>query len=301
MKALRVMLVFSLVFLFISVIGLAFDHRLIGGEPAWIKPFKFSMSFSVYALTLMAFNRLLSDSWWFRRSCKMACVGAAVDMLAIVTQVIRGESSHFNESTLLDWLLYAAVRVAILPVAAAMIVSFVMLWRRPLPPVIGCAMLWGALVTVVGFIPGLIMLLPDHLQAVLTSHSFDGHCVGLPSGGPGLPFIGWSTVTGDLRVAHFVGIHAAQAIPLFALALNRLSRFTVFQKEMLVSVFSSSYFAFVVLLTRQALRGHSIVSIDIFTFVCAILVLLVTAVSAALIIPGLHRQELLLAPSGNDG
>lgn len=285
MKSLRIMLYVSLFSLLVSLIGLTVDHRLIGGELAWIKPFKFSLSFSVYALTLMAFTAVLNDSSCFRRSCTFACWGAVVDLAAIIIQVWRGTASHFNEATGFDTLLYVLVRAAIVPVAAAMVVSFVILWRRPLPPVIGCAMLWGALVTVVGFIPGMIMLLPDHLQAVLTTHTFDGHCVGLPAGGPGLPFLGWSTVAGDLRVAHFVGIHAAQAVPVFALMLNRFSRLTVLRQEMLVSVFSSAYFAIVVLLTRQALRGHSVVSLDSFTLTCAVAVALTMIVGTLMILP----------------
>jgi hypothetical protein len=47
-------------------------------------------------------------------------------------------------------------------------------------------------------------------------------CVGIhPEGAPTLPVFGWSSVTGDLRPAHFVSLHAMQALPMLALWLGR--------------------------------------------------------------------------------
>ena len=48
-----------------------------------------------------------------------------------------------------------------------------------------------------------------------------GHWAGgVASDADGLPFFGWSRTGGDLRVAHFIGLHAIQILPLTAWALS---------------------------------------------------------------------------------
>ena len=72
------------------------------------------------------------------------------------------------------------------------------------------------------------------------------HTIGAPDGSPGLPIANWSKEYGDLRVAHFVGIHALQTIPLFG--------YFVAKKNRTIQLFAGGYFIFAVLLYIQALR-----------------------------------------------
>jgi hypothetical protein len=88
--------------------------------------------------------------------------------------------------------------------------------------------------------------------------------VGVEDGGAGLPITGWSTEGGDLRIGHFLGVHALQAIPLLALGLVLLARrFPALRPEnprtLLVLVGTASYAGLIWLVTWQAQRGESIV------------------------------------------
>ena len=82
------------------------------------------------------------------------------------------------------------------------------------------------------------------------------HTVGAADGGPGLPGTGWSTEHGDLRVAHFLGLHALQALPLVALVLPR-RRFADATRVRLILTAGGSYVALFGILLWQALRGQS--------------------------------------------
>src|SRR5262249_6387841 len=50
-----------------------------------------------------------------------------------------------------------------------------------------------------------------------------GHSVGIVGGdsAPGLPFLDWSLTGGDLRPAHFLGLHALQILPIAGWLINQ--------------------------------------------------------------------------------
>jgi len=131
---------------------------------------------------------------------------------------------------------------------------------------------------------GLAFLMTGPTAAQLDS--FQGiagaHTVGVPDGGPGLPLLGWSTVAGDLRIPHFVGMHALQMIPLTALLLELVSARapllrTSATRLRIVWIVIGAYLGVLAILTGQALAGQSIVQPGI---VVVTLVALLSAVAA---------------------
>jgi hypothetical protein len=93
------------------------------------------------------------------------------------------------------------------------------------------------------------------------------HSVGVDDGGPGLPVVGWSTIGGDLRVAHFVGLHALQVLPLVGLLLARFGPAWLGQRDRVALVWTAGlgYLGVVALTTWQALRGQSLIRPDALT------------------------------------
>ncbi|MBI2812319.1 MAG: hypothetical protein HYX67_16025 [Candidatus Melainabacteria bacterium] len=272
----------------ISSFGLAFDQRLISGEHAWIKPVKFSASLTMYGLTLYWLSQFLtSHEQSFRKMSQAALVGTVAELSIIILQAIRGASNHINAGTPFDHALAWIAAVAILPVAFGTVAIFIMLLReRSLPPVLGAALKWGVFLSIAGCIPGVLMLLPAAVQDLIThSRQIYGHAAGIPQVGPGLPFLGWSTVSGDLRVAHFVGIHALQFFPVAAFFLMKLlPKLSTLRQELLIGNMGATYLATIILLTRQALIAEPLTAPSHHTLAYAVLLTLISLNAAVYIL-----------------
>jgi hypothetical protein len=127
-------------------------------------------------------------------------------------------------------------------------------------------MRFGLSITIVGAASGGLMTGPTKAQlaaARTTGHVtvIGAHTVGAPDGGPGLPVTGWSRERGDLRVPHFLGLHALQALPLFALAFLRRGWADTIRIRVTCAVAGSYVLLFAILLS-QALRGQALTHPD---------------------------------------
>ena len=87
------------------------------------------------------------------------------------------------------------------------------------------------------------------------------HNVGVADGGEGLPFLNWSTIAGDLRVAHFFGLHAIQIIPVFGYLLYKKTKLPTNTRLWIVCVFGLLYTAFIAHIYYQASQGISFIKL----------------------------------------
>jgi hypothetical protein len=139
----------------------------------------------------------------------------------------------------------------------------VALWRQRFSDrALGWALRLGVTMTILGAMTGPLMTRPTDAQladarAGRPMPIVGAHSVGGPDGGPGLPVTGWSREHGDLRVPHFVGLHAMQVLPLFAVGLRRWRRSDAARTRVLLAI-AASYAALFLLLLSQALRGQSL-------------------------------------------
>jgi hypothetical protein len=193
----------------LAVLALALlplDQRVVTGALVWIKPLKFALSVLAFVWTL---GWLLADlpapaQRSVRRLSWGVALSMAVEQAAIFIQAARGTTSHYNVASVLDGLLFQLMGIFIALNTVLTVWALYLVWRhRPHGP---AGYVWGVRL-------GLLLFLVGSVLGGMMIH-LNQHTVGGPDGGPGLPGLGWSTRAGDLRTAHFLGMHALQVVPL---------------------------------------------------------------------------------------
>lgn len=254
----------------LAATGVAFvlDPRQITGAPAWLKPAKFAASIAIYALTLAWVFMHLPDWPRTRRVVSwITTVTLLLEIVIIELQAWRGTTSHFNVGTLMDGILFTIMGLAILVQTCAAIAVAVALWRQHFSDrALGWALRLGMTITIVGAMTGGLMTQPtraqrDNARAGHRMTIAGAHTVGAPDGGPGLPGTGWSREHGDLRVAHFLGLHALQILALAAFLFARRG-WPEIRRVRMVWGFAASYVSLFSLLLWQAMRGQSVMAPD---------------------------------------
>jgi hypothetical protein len=281
-----------LVTLAAALVGLVVDPRVITGAPAWLKPAKFAISIAVYNFTLLWLLTFVAGHQRLVRLASVVIAGALfVEMVIIALQAARGTTSHFNVSTSLDATLFSTMGMLIVVVWLMTLLVAGLLLRQRLPdPVLAWSLRLGLVISLLGMAVAFFMTQPTTAQLAEARSSGQqltisgAHTVGEPDGGPGLPVVGWSTEAGDLRAAHFVGLHGLQVMPLTAWLVGRRRQLGAGRRVALVWTAAGLYGGLVLVLTWQALRGQPIVAPDATTLVALGGLFAVAAISAAAIL-----------------
>lgn len=260
--------------MFVAMLALnAVDSRQVVSAPVWYKPMKFVVSGFLYTTTLAWMLGFVTRG---RRLAGIAggvvAVALFVEIALIVMQAVRGVPSHFNNATAFDAAVFSMMGMLIMVVwLANLVIAGLLTVQRLKNKPLAWAIRLALLLTLVGMGLGMLMVQPTPQQeaALVAGQApslLGAHSVGVSDGGAGLPFTGWSTEGGDLRVAHFAGMHALQALPLAAILIGRFApTLAERRRTWLVGLAAVAYGGMMLLLTWQALRGQSLVAPDALT------------------------------------
>ena len=233
------------------------DPRFFQGISTWAKPLKFQLSTGMYLLTLAWFMAWLPDD---KRQTRLgryvvwSAVGAGIfEVVYITWQGAFGMASHYNRTSTFYASMYTLMGVGAVILTTASLALAVLIARSPayaLPRAIKHAVVLGLVLTFVlgtGF--------GSYLGAQRAGHWVGG---ALTDAG-GLPLFNWSRSGGDLRVAHFFGIHAMHFIPAIA-ALAAAARLP-FAKHVASAWLLAGTFSMLAVWTFvQAARGQPFLS-----------------------------------------
>lgn len=211
---------------------------LVNDVNAFIKPFKFAISIGIFCWTMGYLMFYLHRPSKVKLYNKMAVLVFTYESAVIGWQAANGRLSHFNVSSPLYEALFQVMGLAIVLLTFwTAHIGYLFFkkkeWTIPAP------YLWGIRLGILCFV---VFALEGGVMGAILRHSVGGE-----DGSKGLPLVNWSRNYGDLRIAHFLGMHALQVFPLFGYYLAKSSK-SVF-------AFVFLYVALVVAVLVQALMG----------------------------------------------
>lgn len=184
----------------------------INGVNAFNKPMKFFISSFFFAWTLGFYGLYLQNQHAVKIFSWVTTIGLGYELLAITFQASRGKLSHYNRETPFDaailWLMIIAIIIVTLATLYIGILFFIQ-QKFDTNDVVIWSIRLSIILTVIFAFEGFAM------------GSMSKHTVGALDGTEGLPLVNWSKKHGDLRIAHFLGLHAIQLVPLVSYYLAK--------------------------------------------------------------------------------
>ena len=227
------------------------DDRTLNDVGIWDKPLKFQLSTGLFLLMASWVSTRLPAGWRHTPAGRYVVWAAIVSTLFevgyIAFQASRGQASHFNYSNGFTIAMYGLMGAGAVILTSTALVQGIGVLRHDAgdPPAFRRALGWGLVLT--------------FLLGTATGAQMSGHWVGgAASDAGGLPFLGWSTTSGDLRPPHFLGIHAAQILPVTAVILLAVNRRLA---DLLTRLAIATYVAVTIAVFWQAVSGLPLIAL----------------------------------------
>lgn len=296
------MLMFTLAL--VSGVGLFVDDRLLLGESVWLKPMKFGFAMGVYALTLAWLVSKLHKGrrlgWWLGT---IFAIAGVLDVGAVAYAAAHGTFSHFNDNTdPVARTVQTVFQFGIMPLlVTTLIIAILVLIQRTGDRALTRALRAGLGLALASMVVALwLSTASGATPRTVTDTNGNpvsmtgGHGIGDPDGNA-MPLTHWSTTGGDLRVPHFIGLHAIQVLLLLTAILAVLApRHGWLRDERvrarLVGVAALGYTGLFAVLSWQAKRGQSVIHPDRQTWIAFAGVAVFTLVATAVTIVAARRS-----------
>jgi hypothetical protein len=211
---------------------------------------KFMLSIAIFLWTIAWFSKYVRKPRWLLTAVSIVLSATmVVESACILLQAARGITSQHNVATDFDAAISQTMGIM---VGIDMVVVVVILFMFSKHGVrLHPAYLWAIRAGIVIFLAGGL------IGGVVLGNA--ARTFGAPDGGPGLPLLNWSTVGGELRIAHGMALHALQILPLIGFGVSRWSAVPrPATKLVLLSLAVLAYSAAVVLLYLQAVAGIAV-------------------------------------------
>lgn len=265
------------------------DPTVLDGAPLWAKPLKFGLSFLALGPAMLWIYARAERTRAVRVMLELSGWSMVLEAVLITGQAARGRASHFNNESALDAVVFTVMGAGVGVFALAVAGLGLVLTRSRLGDApLALAMRLALAIMLGGSLIGFLMPGPKPAQD-LTGPRIGAHSVGGADGGAGLPLLGWSTEYGDLRVAHFLGLHGLQVLPLVALAVTWLAAthrldLGLRRQRLTVGLAAGAWAGLTVVALVQALRAQPVVAPDGVTWATGAVLVALPAVLAVLVV-----------------
>jgi hypothetical protein len=208
------------------------------GISAWYKPMKFFLSSFFLIWSMGWYMQYLPDNQSVIAYSWGMIVFLTFENIYIAWRASQGELSHFNVKTPFNAAMYTLMAVASAGISFWTAYIGILFFSNKITN-ISEVYLWGIRL-------GIILFVLFSLQGFAMGGRMT-HTIGGADGSEGLPVVNWSKKYGDLRIAHFLGMHALQVIPVLS--------FYVVRNVNMVFVLTFAYGIITLAVFIQALQG----------------------------------------------